>query len=186
MKRGSPKTSKNLVRTGKQANIPARQIEQSILLYRGQKVVMDTDLAALYGVETRVLIQAAQRNINRFPADFMTQLTRKDFDLLRSQTVTSRKWGGRRNPPYAFTEQGISMLSSVLKSPRAIKVSIEIIRTYVRLRNMIASNALMSRNLETMEKRYDSQFKKVFKTIQKLKVPRKTKRRVIGFRVRKK
>jgi hypothetical protein len=112
-----------------QSLIPVERIEQSILLLRGQKVILDQDLASLYGVETKKLVQAVKRNIERFPEDFMFQLDGKEFDILRSQFVTSSSWGGRRHVPYAFTEQGVAMLSSVLRSPRAVSVNIEIIKT---------------------------------------------------------
>ena len=109
-----------------QSLIPVERIEQSILLLRGQKVILDQDLASLYGVETKKLVQAVKRNIERFPEDFMFQLDGKEFDILRSQFVTSSSWGGRRHVPYAFTEQGVAMLSNVLRSPRAVSVNIEI------------------------------------------------------------
>ena len=112
----------------KESLVPVEQIERSILLIRGEKVILDADLAALYGVTTKVLVQAVKRHLERFPADFMFQLSRVEFDHLRSQSVTSSQWGGRRYPPYGFTEQGVAMLSSVLNSPRAIQVNIEIMR----------------------------------------------------------
>ena len=116
--------------TGENVSVPIERIERLILLIRGQKVMLDADLAALYGVETKVLVQAVKRNISRFPDDFMFQLTKEEFDILRSQTVTSSSWGGRRYPPYAFTEQGVAMLSSVLRSKRAVQVNIQIMRTF--------------------------------------------------------
>ena len=115
--------------------MPMERITRSILLIRTQKVMLDADLAALYGVETRVLVQAVKRNRDRFPPDFMFQLTKPEFDKLRSQVVTST-WGGRRYPPYAFTEQGVSMLSSVLRSKRAVLTNIEIMRAFVALRRI--------------------------------------------------
>ena len=121
------------------AVIPSDRIERSILLVRGHKVLLDNGLADLYGVETRVLVQAVQRNRNRFPDDFMFQLTTEKFDHLKSQSVISSPgWGGRRYPPYAFTEQGVAMLSSVLRSERTVQVRIEIMRAFVRLRQMLA------------------------------------------------
>lgn len=163
--------------------IPMERIEQAIIMLRGEKVMLDADLAALYGVETRVLVQAVKRHQERFPADFMFQLTRVEFDYLRSQSVTSSQWGGRRYPPYAFTEQGVAMLSSVLNSPRAIQVNIEIMRAFIRLRRMLASHAELARKLENLEKKYDVQFKVVFDAIRKLMAPPEPKRRRIGFDV---
>jgi len=120
--------------------IPVERIEKAILLIRGQKVMLDAHLAELYGVETKVLVQAVKRNIERFPEDFMFQLSQAEFAILRSQFVTSSDWGGRRYPPYAFTEQGVAMLSSVLHSQRAVQVNIEIVRAFIRLRQMLASH----------------------------------------------
>jgi hypothetical protein len=190
-----------------QSLAPADRIEAAILLIRGEKVLLDADLAALYAVETRVLIQAVKRNVERFPPDFMFQLTKEEVDLLRSQFVTSKSAnrlnqgesgilrsqfviskigdprGGRRYPPYAFTEQGVAMLSSVLHSPRAIAVNIEIMRAFIRLRRILASHVNLARKLETLEKKYDAQFKMVFDAIRKLMAPPETKRRRIGFKV---
>ena len=160
------------------------RIERAILLLRGEKVMLDADLAALYGVATRVLVQAVKRNAERFPPDFMFQLTREEVNLLRSQIVISKigdPRGGRRYPPYAFTEQGVAMLSSVLNSPRAIAVNIEIMRTFIRLRQMLASHADLARKLESLEKKYDAQFKVVFDAIRQLMAPPEPKRRRIGF-----
>lgn len=162
--------------------IPVDRIERAILLIRGQKVMLDADLASLYGVETRVLVQAVKRNLERFPEDFMFQLSREEFAVLRSQIVTSRNWGGRRYPPYAFTEQGVAMLSSVLRSQRAIRVNIEIMRAFIRLRQMLASHAELARKLEALEKKYDAQFQEVFEAIRRLMAPPEPKRRAIGFR----
>jgi len=120
------------------------RIERAILLVRDEKVILDQDLAELYGVETRVLVQAVKRNIDRFPADFMFQLNDEEFSDLKSQIVRS-SWGGRRTAPYAFTEQGVAMLSSVLRSPQAVQVNIEIMRAFVRLRSMLESNADLAR-----------------------------------------
>ncbi len=166
----------------KQALVPVERIERAILQIRDKKVILDADLAALYGVETKVLVQAVKRNLERFPADFMFQLTKNEFVHLRSQVVTSREWGGRRYPPYAFTEQGVAMLSSVLRSPRAIQVNIEIMRAFVRLRKMLASHAALARKLNALEKKYDAQFKVVFDAIRQLMAPPEPKRRPIGFR----
>jgi len=163
------------------AIIPAERIEQSILLIRYHKVMLDADLAALYSVETKQLIQAVKRNIFRFPSDFMFQLSKEEFENLRSRFGTSSQWGGRRYPPYAFTEQGVAMLSSVLKSRRAVQVNIEIMRTFVRLRRILASHADLARKLDSLEKKYDAQFKVVFDAIRQLMTPPEPKRRHIGF-----
>ena len=138
----------------RRAAIPAERIERSIVVMRGHKVLLDADLAKLYGVETKVLLQALKRNPDRFPKDFMFQLTDQEFRDLRSQFVTS-SWGGRRYAPYVFTEQGVAMLSSVLNSPRAIAVNIEIMRAFVRLREMIAGNKELARRLDELEARIE-------------------------------
>jgi hypothetical protein len=165
--------------------IPAERIERSILFIRGQKVMLDNDLASLYGVETKALNQAVKRNWDRFPDDFMIQLTYEELDNWRSQIVTSNpaaKMGIRRRP-YAFTEQGEAMLSSVLRSPRAVAVNIEIMRAFVRLRQMLTSHADLARKLNALEKKYDSQFKIVFDTIRQLMEPPPAKPKPpIGFR----
>ncbi len=160
---------------------PAEHIERAILVIRGEKVILDANLAALYGVDTRVLVQAVKRNAERFPPDFMFQLTQEEFALLRSQSVTSRGWGGRRYPPYAFTEQGVAMLSSVLKSPRAIQVNIEIMRAFVRLRQLLATHAELAQKLADLEAKYDEQFAVVFEAIKQLMTPPEPKHKRIGF-----
>lgn len=165
-----------------QTLIPVERIERAILLIHGQKVMLDADLAALYGVETKVLVQAVKRNLVRFPEDFMFQLSQEEFAILRSQFVTSSDWGGRRYPPYAFTEQGVAMLSGVLRSERAIQVNIEIMRTFIRLRRMLATHAELARKLDALERKYDAQFKQVFDAIRQLMAPPEPKRRAIGFR----
>jgi len=164
--------------------IPVERIEKAILLIRGQKVMLDADLAALYGVETRVLVQAVKRNIERFPEDFMLQLSKEEVDFLRSQIVTLKKGRGQHSKylPYAFTEQGVAMLSSVLRSRRAIQVNIEIMRAFIRLRQMLASHVELARKLDALEKKYDAQFKQVFEAIRRLMAPPEPKRRPIGFR----
>jgi len=163
------------------ALIPLEVIEQRILLIRGQKVMLSTDLAGLYQVEARVLVQAVKRNIARFPQDFMFQLTEEEFSNLKSQIVIS-SWGGlRRARPYAFTEQGVAMLSSVLNSERAVKVNIEIMRAFVRLRQILASNKELAKRLDELEKKYDGQLKVVFDAIRQLMTPPEPKRRHIGF-----
>lgn len=159
--------------------IPQEIVEKRIYLIRKQKVMIDRDLAELYGVETRVLNQAVKRNINRFPEDFMFQLTRDEIMNL-SQIVTSSRI---KHAPkvFAFTEQGVAMLSSVLKSDRAVKVNIEIMRTFVKLRQMLASNAQLARKLKSLEKKYDEQFRVVFDAIYKLMEPSEKKSQKIGF-----
>ncbi len=157
------------------------QIESKMFLIRGQKVMLSQHLAELYEVEPRALNQAVKRNIGRFPEDFMFQLNPEEFAHLKSQFVTS-SWGGIRTAPYAFTEQGVAMLSSVLHSERAIQVNIEIMRAFVRLRQMLASNAELSRKLTALEKKYDIRFKAVFEAIHDLMAPAESKKkRPIGF-----
>ena len=153
------------------ALVPAGRIESSILLIRGHKVMLSPDLAALYAVEPRALVQAVKRNIERFPKDFMFQLTRAEFAGLKSQIVTSSWGGARRAPPYAFTEQGVAMLSSVLRSRRAVRVNIEIMRAFVRLRKMLATHADLARRLDELESKYDTQFRVVFDAIRELMAP---------------
>ena len=168
------------------ALIPAERIERAILLVRGHKMMLDADLASLYGVETKALTRAVRRNADRFPEDFMFQLTADEFDDLRRHFGTSSSWGGRRYAPYAFTEQGVAMLSSVLRSPRAVAGNVEIMRAFVRLRRVLASHADVARKLDALEKKYDAQFKVVFDAIRKLMEPPgpDTKRGRIGFHAR--
>ncbi len=161
--------------------LPVERIETVILMIRGEKVILDADLASLYGVETRVLVQAVQRHIKRFPADFMFQLSKEEFSHLRSISGISSQWGGRRYPPYAFTEQGVAMLSSVLNSPRAVQVNIEIMRAFVRLRKMLTSHEELARKIRQVESKYDKQFQVVFEAIRKLMIPPKPKKKRIGF-----
>jgi hypothetical protein len=166
--------------------LPAERILQSILVLRGEKVLLDADLAALYGVETRVLLQAVKRNIGRFPEDFMFQLAEGEWSNLKSQIGISSSWGGRRTAPYAFTEQGVAMLSSVLRSERAIAVNIEIMRAFVQLKRMLATHADLARKLESLENRYDAQFRAVFDAIRELMAPiANPKKQPIGFKVKK-
>jgi len=161
--------------------VPEERILQKILRIRGHRVILDQDLAILYEVETKTLVQSVKRNLKRFPDDFMFQLTREEFDILRSQSVTS-SWGGRRYSPYAFTEQGIAMLSGVLNSDRAVLVNIAIMRTFVQLRHMMSTHADLSQRLEELEKKYDAQFSVVFEAIRELmKEPAKDNKRAIGF-----
>jgi hypothetical protein len=153
-----------------------------IFTIRGYRVMFDSDLADLYGVENRALIQAVKRNKARFPPDFMFQLDNQEVARLRSQSVISKGRGGRRYAPYVFTEQGVAMLSSVLRSDRAALVNIEIIRAFVRLRQMLATNADLARKLTELERKYDSQFKAVFDAIRELMRPRmEGSKRPIGF-----
>jgi hypothetical protein len=163
--------------------IPAERIERKIYIIRRQKVMLSTDLAELYGVEPKVLVQAIKRNNERFPADFMFQLTNQEFKDLKSQFVTS-SWGGtRRANPYAFTEQGVAMLSCVLRSKRAVRVNIEIMRTFVRLRKMLVSNTALAHKLKALEKKYDEQFRVVFEAIYQLMDASETKtNKKIGFK----
>ena len=206
--------------------IPTSRIERRILLLRGEKVMLDRDLAELYGVETKVLNQAVKRNLERFPADFMFQVSKEEAALiLRSQIVTSNdeisgktskntailrsqivtlsdKTNGKphENPailrsqivtlkhgehlkyrPYAFTEQGVAMLSSVLRSERAIQVNLAIMRTFVQLRRILSSHADLARKLESLERKYDKQFRGVFDAIRALMAEKKKPRREIGF-----
>jgi ORF6N domain len=160
------------------------RVERSIRFIRGDKVILDIDLAELYGIETRQLIQAVKRNLDRFPADFMFQLTNQEFKDLKSQSATSSQWGGRRTPPYAFSEQGVAMLSSVLHSPRAVQVNIEIMRTFVRLRRILASHADLAERLEQLERKYDDQFRVVFDAIRQLMKPEVPDKGSIGFKVK--
>ena len=162
------------------ALISTEKIESKIYLIRGKKVMLDSDLAELYNVETKILLQAVKRNKDRFPEDFMFQLVQKEYEILRSQIVTS-SWGGRRYLPYAFTEQGVSMLSSVLNSKRAIQVNIQIMRTFTQLREIIENNKDIRKKIEEMERKYDAQFKIVFEAIKHLIEPAVKPKRRIGF-----
>lgn len=158
------------------------RIESKILLIRGKKVMLDKDLAVLYEVETRALNQAVKRNIDRFPEDFMFQLVPGELDILKSQFVMS-KWGGTRKMPYAFTEMGVAMLSSVLKSQKAIQVNIQIMRTFTKIRQLLSTHEDLRRKIETMERKYDHQFKVVFEAIKSLIEPKTVIKpeRKIGF-----
>jgi hypothetical protein len=167
--------------------IPVERIERSIFLLRGEKVMIDGDLAELYGVETRILNQAVRRNSERFPADFMFQLTPEESEIVvrsRSQSVILKRGTNIKYQPYVFTEQGVAMLSSVLHSERAVAVNIGIMRAFVKLRQMLASNAELSRKLADMEKKYDAQFKVVFDAIRQLMSPAAKPKREIGFHVK--
>ena len=161
-------------------------IEGSIFLVRGQRVMLDRDLAMIYGVEVRALNQAVRRNKDRFPSDFMFQLTREESERSRSQTVILDSHRTPRGTnikylPLAFTEQGVAMLSSALRSPRAVRANVEIMRAFVRLRSMIAHNAELTRRLNALESKYDRQFKVVFDAIRDLMAPPPSPKRRIGF-----
>jgi len=162
--------------------IPIERIEGAIILLRGEKVMLDSDLAALYGVTTKQLNQAVKRNLDRFPADFMFQLQKEEADEVRSmirtvsgsQSETSKRGANIKYRPYAFTEQGVAMLSSVLRSPRAVDVNIEIMRAFVRLRRLLGSNVELARKVAELEKKYDKQFAAVFEAIRQLMAPAKS------------
>jgi hypothetical protein len=162
----------------------ALQAERRILLIRSQRVMLDFDLAELYGVETRALKQAVKRNLDRFPADFLFELTKSEVDEMVSQNVIPGrgKLGGAL--PFAFTEQGVAMLSSVLRSKQAVQVNIAIMRAFVRLRELLSTHANLARKLEAMEKKYDAQFKVVFDAIHQLMSPPPGTKKEIGFHVR--
>jgi glutaredoxin len=157
-------------------------LERLIYSIRGQRVMFDVDLANLYGVPTKALLQAVKRNADRFPDDFSFQLTKQELTRLRSQIVTSNGRGGRRTVPYVFTEQGVAMLSSVLKSRRAVLANIAIIRAFVRLRRMLAEDADLAAKLAELERKYDRQFRVVFDAIRELMQPgAQEPKRPIGF-----
>ncbi len=167
--------------------IPVELIKSKIYLIRGQKVMLSLHLAELYQVDTRVLIQAVKRNRERFPEDFMFQLTDDEFLNLKSQIVISSWGGARRANPYAFTEQGVAMLSSVLRSKRAVQVNVQIMRAFVKLRRLLASHAFLARKLDELEKKYDKQFAVVFEVLRQLmELPPEKPRRKIGFTAREK
>lgn len=158
-------------------------IERKILLMRGKKMMLDRDLAELYGVETKYLTRQVRRNIDRFPSDFLLHLTQQEVANLKRHFGTS-SWGGTRKLPFAFTEHGILMLSSVLNSKRAVQVNIQIMRTFTRLREMLAGHVELRRKVEEMEKKYDYQFKAIFDAIKKLLEPPEKPKNPIGFHVR--
>jgi len=165
-----------------QIRIPIEHIESKIFLIRGQKVMLDRDLAGLYGVETKVLNQAVRRNSSRFPEDFMFELTLNEAKSSRSQFVTLNRGENIKYLPYAFTEQGIAMLSSVLKSERAIHVNIQIIRAFTKMREMIAHHAELRSKLEALELRYDEQFRIVFDAIRRILSDEDDPKTEIGFK----
>lgn len=178
--------------------IPSERIIGRIFLIRGRKVMADRDLAELYGVETKVFNQAVKRNINRFPSDFMFQLNKEEMfywksqivisctgkkepDNLKSQIVTS-SWGGARKPPLVFTEHGIAMLSGILKSPRAVQVNIQIIRTFIKLRALMMDNKSLWQKMEAMEKKYDKEISDIFDVLRTLLIQQDTPKEEIGFK----
>jgi len=165
-------------------NSPADLVPITDLIHiiRGQRVMLSHDLAKLYGVETKTLIQAVKRNRERFPHDFMFELTKHEFSSLRSQIVTSSTSGGIQYSPYAFTEQGVAMLSSVLRSKRAIEVNIAIMRAFVHMRRMIETNKELAAKIDALEKKYDGQFKVVFIAIRQLMKEDIKSKPPIGFR----
>jgi hypothetical protein len=161
-------------------------IEKRIFLVRGRKVIFDFHLAELYEVETKAVKRAVRRNPERFPVDFCFEISHEEWKNLRYHFGTSShpQWGGRRVRPYVFTEQGVAMLSSVLKSRRAVRVNVEIMRAFVALREMLASHAEIAGKLDELEKRYDAQFKIVFEAIRRLILPKEKPKREIGFRIK--
>jgi phage regulator Rha-like protein len=161
--------------------IPQESIESKIFSIRSKRVMLDRDLANLYQVETKVLNQAVKRNIQRFPDDFMFQLTREEFNSLRSQIVTLKRGQHRKYLPYVFTEQGVAMLSSVLSSERAIQVNIQIMRAFIKLKEMLSTHKDLKQKIEEMEKKYDYQFKIVFDAIKQLLEPPEEPKGKMGF-----
>ncbi|MDR1997323.1 MAG: ORF6N domain-containing protein [Candidatus Margulisbacteria bacterium] len=155
----------------KEITIVPEVIENKIFLIRGKKVMLDNDLAALYSVETKQLKRAVKRNLKRFPEDFMFELTKKEFKVLRCHFGTSKTRGGRQYAPYAFTEQGLAMLSGILSSNRAIAVNIQIMRTFTKLRAIILTHKELQNKIAEMEKKYDHQFQAVFEAIKQLLRP---------------
>ena len=168
-------------RTSSGVLIPLQQIEQRIFVIRSHRVMLDVHLAELYQVRTKILNRAVKRNCDRFPQDFMFRLSLEEFENLRFHFGTSSLWGGRRYLPYAFTEQGVAMLSSVLRSKRAVRVNIEIMRAFVRLRQWLLTHEELARKLDALEKKYDAQFKVVFDAIRELMTPTHPPRGRIGF-----
>jgi hypothetical protein len=163
--------------------LPSELIEQRILLIRGQRVILDVHLAELYRVETKALKRGVRRNRDRFPIDFMFELTKEKRTALRYHFGTLKRGGHSKYPAYVFTEQGVAMLSAVLHSPRAVLVNIEIMRTFVKLREIFATHKELARKLDDLEKKYDNQFKIVFDAIRQLMLPPEKRKRRIGFDV---
>jgi len=161
--------------------VPMERIERAIFVIRGQKVMLDADLAELYGVLTKVLNQAVKRNKERFPVDFMFQLTKEEKDEVVTNCDHLKRLKFSPTLPHAFTEHGAIMLATILNSPVAVQASIQVVRAFVRLRQMLASNADLARKLDTLERKYDAQFKVVFDAIRQLMTPPEPKRQQIGF-----
>jgi DNA-binding PadR family transcriptional regulator len=159
------------------------QLAPLVIRFRRENVILDSAIAELYGVKTKVLNQAVKRNIDRFPADFMYELTEEELENLRSQFVTSSSHGGRRTRPYAFTEQGVAMLSSVLRSQRAVEVNIAIMRTFVQLRSLMQSNKLLAEKIEKLEEKYDQNFQIVFDAIKQLIIADNQPTKELGFHI---
>jgi phage regulator Rha-like protein len=169
--------------------IPIESLIEKILIIKNQKVMLDSDLAALYGVSTKRLNEQVKRNTKRFPSDFMFRLSKKTFEELKSHSATSKGKGGRRYPPYVFTEQGVAMLSSVLSSDRAIEVNILIIRAFVKLREIISTHkkvAVALKDIEQKLKSHDEQIIKIIQVINQLTAPAPKSKKVIGFKIDKK
>jgi len=166
--------------------VPTERIEKRILLLRGQKIMIDADLAILFGVSTKRLKEQVRRNIERFPSDFLFELTVEEKAVVVANCDHLKKLKFSPYLPYAFTEHGVLMLANVLNSQRAIKVSLQIVRTFVRLRQLLSSNIELARKLETLEKKYDEQFRVVFEAIRQLLIPPEKPKRPIGFQVKEK
>jgi hypothetical protein len=164
--------------------LPVEQIAARIFLVRGHRVMLDSDLAQLYSVPTRVLVQAVGRNQERFPRDFMFRLTAQEFKILRSQSVTSKQWGGRRHPPYVFTEHGAVMLASVLNSPVAVQASVRVVRAFIQLRELLGTQQKLALKLLQLEKRlgeHDEEITALFEAIRRLMEPPDKPGKPIGF-----
>lgn len=159
--------------------VSARSIEVMIVELRERRVLLDTDLARMYGVETRALVQAVQRNVDRFPSDFMFRLSAEEWARLKTERTRGR--GGRRTLPLAFTQEGVAMLSSVLRSEKAVAVNVEVMRAFVRMREIVRAHQDLVRRLDDLEARYDSQFAAVFSAIRQLMLPPAPKRNPVGF-----
>ncbi len=169
--------------TLKRVLLPPEQIEEAILFIRGERVILDSTLAKLFGVSTTRLNQQVRRNINRFPEDFMFRLTADEYRDLMLQFATSKpRRGGRRKLPFVFTEHGTVMAANILNTERAVDTSVQIVRAFVRLRELVASNVELAHKLDALEQKYDSQFRIVFDAIRHLMLPPSTPRKLIGFR----
>lgn len=173
---------------GRKKAVPSERIEEVILLIRGQRVILDYDLAEIYGVETRRLNEQVRRNVDRFPSDFMFQLTAEEFDNLKSQfAISSLTWGGRRKLPQAFTEHGTIMVASVLNSPRAIEMSVFVVRAFIQLRSLLAAHKELALKLTELERKltsHDKQILAILDAIKRLMSPPATPKRKIGFHLK--